>query len=77
MKVMCINDKWENTATREPCGGMQYGEIATVVGECTRFSRSYYEFSEYPGEAYDKKNFIPLSEIDETELVNQRENVNA
>lgn len=74
MKVMCIKSgKWVSKTGRDGWGP-QYGETCTVVDE----SNSAYQLAEYyvnpvdgVRESYIKKHFIPLSDIDETELVNE------
>lgn len=75
MRVICIDDK------RVPFmrfDGISYahllkvGETYTVIGEDT----NGYELAELPhpkGSYWYKGRFIPLSNIDETELINQKQ----
>ncbi len=77
MKVMCIkNGDW-----KDPDGliftGPTFGERVTAI-DCSMFPNNYI-ILEYPGEpdgrkySYRKHYFIPLSTIDETELLKERE----
>lgn len=82
MKVMCINDagwceprkflwfRW-NKNTEGPA----YGDFCTVVGECIDPIEGFpcYILDGWSEEGYCKSQFIPLSDIDETELVAERE----
>jgi len=68
MKVVCINDKyWANEV---PCP--KFGEIVTVSSTESPYGEAAYEFVEY-GERnwYSQKYFAPLSDLDETTLVNE------
>lgn len=77
MKVMCIKDgQWRGKLTGDPAEGPKYGEVVTVVDEVTTSDKDVYILQEYPdARGYAKKRFIPLSDIDETELVSEREAV--
>ena len=78
MKVMCIDD-------RPPLFSSaimpKYGEIVTA-SQCTCHYDCYiiaeylFTIQGYP-QSIPKKRFIPLSDIDETELIKERELVNA
>jgi hypothetical protein len=79
MKVMCIDDtKWHKDSK---CPA--FGEICTVEKSfnCPGSGTPSYSFFEYPIEppaqyrCFSQSRFVPLSEIDETELVNEREQV--
>lgn len=77
MKVMCIDDK-PGQYSRCP---FKVGEIVTVK-QCPAFENNY-DVIEYPSTpdgqlcSWSKTRFIPLSDIDETELVKERELENA
>jgi hypothetical protein len=74
MKVMFIDDK----GICKECIYPKVGEIVTVVSESPIYPCSWY-IAEYPvgtcgnKQSLPKKRFAPLSEIDEMELVNERE----
>jgi hypothetical protein len=77
LKVICINDsKWHN-ASRCPA----FGEICTVENAIiSPFSNTpVYTLVEYPPippstrRLFSQDYFLPLSDIDETELVNEKE----
>lgn len=68
MKVMSINSNWTRVISKEKGKGPKYGEVCTVIGEKGPAYPSYI-LQEYPDEhGYTKNNFIPLSDIDETEM---------
>jgi hypothetical protein len=79
MKMMCIDDNFITKDGFEP----KFGEIVTATQ--TREPEFYdcYDLLEYPLDSegneicFDKKHFAPLSDIDETELIKERELVNA
>lgn len=74
MRVMCIKSgKWVHRSGRvsqdfDP----QYGDICTVEREKTINSIRVYWLTGYVG-MYNANFFIPLSDIDETEILAQRE----
>lgn len=80
MKVMCISEKFFNKAINsKPPIHPKIGEILTVIGVNPN-ARDFYIIEEYPSNgATDSRatwrscNFAPLSDIDETELVKERE----
>lgn len=85
MKVMCIKDgSWINARTHNPTECKpSYGEICTVTESFRHEGKLYYSLHEHPL-SFDGKirrflstNFIPCSDIDELELVNEKEIVNA
>lgn len=68
MKVICIDDKWENIG-----GDVKqwpvFGEITTVVYAFKDYQGEWYKFQEYDYNwDYEQCGFIPLSEINETEF---------
>ena len=74
MKVMCIDDNFLIKDGNEP----KIGEVVTVIDIC-EINKGNYILSEYPVSkngiplCFIPNRFIPLSDIDETELVKQRE----
>lgn len=73
MKVMCIDDTYSFKDGTEP----KYGEIVTA-SQCDQY-KECYDLKEYPinsfgvPQSFRKKRFIPLSDIDEAELIKERE----
>lgn len=74
MRVMCIADNWIEGYQCENHPRPKYGEIDEVIDECWD-KIDYYELQRFPGIIFAKQNFIPLSSIDETELIKEREQV--
>ena len=74
MKVIFIDDRDVNPVAIIP----KIGEIVTVEGSSYIYPNNYY-IKEYPfgkdgiRQSIKKHRFIPLSDIDETELVKERE----
>lgn len=79
MKVMCIEEFKINIDGNEP----KVGEIVTIFLEETYMGIEWVKLEEYQfadkgrGQWFAKKHFTPLSDIDEMELVNERELVNS
>lgn len=77
MKVICIDDNWDFD------GGIihpapRFNEVVTVTVAKKIDGDDYYNLLEYGVEYwYEQPSFIPLSSIDETEIIKQRETVNA
>lgn len=78
MKVMFIDD------TNVPCVAIvpKIGEIVTIDGNSYFYPNNYYikeYFFDKKGnpQSFKKRRFIPLSDIDEKELIKERELVNA
>lgn len=76
MKVICIDVSFSYTRNGKPHKGAhpKEGEIVTVTGQD---GEDYYFLLEYPtiGKqkcSWIKSKFIPLSNIDETELVKEK-----
>lgn len=75
MKVVCINDKhiygWAQTKMR-----IKEGEVYEVISEFVYPPRPdwglWYELDIHPGVGYPPEYFIPLSSVDETELIKER-----
>lgn len=77
MKVLCIkNGVWSVNGFKDPYGP-KFGEIVTAT-QCPVYKNNY-DILEYPLDtdgtptSYAKKSFIPISNIDETEMIKQRE----
>ena len=83
MKVMCINDFFISTLNGERA--LFYPKVGEVVTVINIKDNGYYLLLEYPTNGFIFSNlcgwnpskFIPLSNIDETELIKERELVNA
>lgn len=79
MKVICTNHK---NFSHLPCNPSilrpAIGEEVTVVKEMCYYGIDCYIFEEYKAPVgnyvYDKRNFSPLSDLDETELVTEEFN---
>jgi len=76
MRVMCIkNGLWLSEQVGLNPFGPSFGEIVTV----TEVDGDKYYLKEWPTNSkgrianWHSKNFVPLSTIDETELLEQRE----
>ena len=77
MKVMCVKaGAWNGACIKEckPHIAPSFGEICTVVGREVTGSVTYYNLEEYGGleNFWNSNHFIPLSDIDELELIEQR-----
>lgn len=71
MKVLCINDlNWFSDVTNSYVHGPSYGEICKVTGLDKDGGYLLYGYQQYDG--YYPPSFIPLSDIDETELIKER-----
>lgn len=83
MKVMCIQESKKRfnikTGKELPVNGLVIGGIYTVVGEefITSLNMSLYELDEFKStpklQLFAKYLFSPLSDINECELVNTKE----
>ena len=75
MKVMCIFDQWWWEIIR--VSGPAYGEICTVLEDTEKgyLIAGYQKNPIVPDQEcyYDQNGFVPLSDIDETEMVKERE----
>ena len=76
MQVMCISHEtvpgdWRPYDERDPA----IGETCTVVHSYYHSSDGalVYDLAGYEVWSYNARNFAPLSDIDETELIKQRE----
>lgn len=79
MKAMCIKQgDWVyiNTGKIAPGNHPKYGDIVTILREQEKRGSICLILLEFPyPEGYLKRWFIPCSEIDETELIAEREAV--
>ena len=77
---MCINDNFKTACgIKAVKNHPKFGEICTVVDRWESGSyvlSEYFQYNGYPC-AWNHKKFIPLSDIDETELIKEREVINA
>ena len=69
MKVICIDSYGNKNSI------VEIGETYNVIGEVNLYSIEWYELQEHPKWFYQKRQFIPCSDIDETQLVNEKEEV--
>lgn len=67
-KVICIDDEWDGEAPH-----IRFNDIVTVEEVSKDDEGEWYCFSEYPEWEYETSAFRPLSNIDENELVNEKE----
>lgn len=74
MKVVCINTGHPGQYAPDeiPCK-VKEGQVYEVVDSEYEGGYEWYELSFDIGTWYIAEMFIPLSDIDETELVNERE----
>ena len=80
MKVICIDDK-KHSDSKNYAYLLKEGETYTVEGEVLAYDAFgnetvAYKLTEFGWPyAFNKTRFIPLSDIDERELVNEKEDV--
>lgn len=80
MKVFCINQRgWDEkrkflfwTFIIHDVAGPSYGDECVVEEQITRNGRNFYILKGWPWTAYEAKSFIPLSGIDEVEILKDR-----
>ncbi len=74
MRVLCIAKKLVEITGKKP--GMKlpvFGDELNVIGEWSGYDREYYYFAEYGNDiVFNKKSFIPISDIDEKDLRRDR-----
>jgi len=69
MRVICVDASGnEHSIVKE-------GETYNTIREVDIYGMRWYELEEHPKWFYQKRQFIPCSEIDELELVNEKEEV--
>lgn len=83
MKVICMTlENFSGIAVVDE-SHPEVGEIVTVIGEATHKGVAVYYFEEYQSGSwiivwgYDKRNYSQIPDIDECELVNEKEEVYA
>jgi hypothetical protein len=79
MKVLCISPIVSTDKGYEKAPRPEVGDIDAVIETIQVFNGSIYYSLERFGKdlGYRSDHFAPLSDIDETELVNEKETVNA
>lgn len=81
MKLFCIKDgPWLHAKDNRPADGPspQYGDIVTVASERNVAGHAVVVLVEFSNPfGYLKKWFVPLSDIDETEMVREKQMVEA
>lgn len=75
LRVICIDGNWEKGTDRPTYHCPKEGDIVTVVRSVKYMGVWCYKLLEYTNiDFWEQENFIPLSQIDETEMT--RENLN-
>ncbi|MFT3704664.1 MAG: hypothetical protein QM802_20030 [Agriterribacter sp.] len=73
-KVMCIDDSFGEMTTGEcPDNHPYFHGKYHVVSEWVFRGLTFYILHELPGYSWEKSAFVDTSDIDETELVKERE----
>lgn len=70
MKVICIDTTQEEGF---PPIDLEFGECYTAVAEKMFYGDKFYRLAERVGAWYEAKYLIPVSDIDETEMVREIE----
>jgi hypothetical protein len=73
-KVICVATDWIRDIGCENNPAPKFGDVDEVIDECWKVI-DYYELSRFPGILFAKKNFLPISEIDETEYCTIKEKI--
>jgi hypothetical protein len=76
MKVQCIHVDNTNDRGVPNLPHPALGETVTVIDERVRYGKLFYQFQEYAeynscDVLYNSKNYIEISDLDETELVTE------
>lgn len=72
MKVLCIREEWVNRGEGDP----SFGDTCTVIDSYDFMGKLIYILKEYPHPGgYEAAAFVPLSDIDESELILERQEV--
>jgi hypothetical protein len=72
MKALCIDGDWEGVVKNPPIEN----NIYNVNGSGKDEEGNWYMLLEYPNDNYfAQEAFIPLSDIDEMELIKERKNI--
>lgn len=74
MKVMCIKDvEWTKNGNWKLANPV-YGDICTVVKEFYFDGKKVYLLQEFPYDGgYFAHRFIPLSDVDEMEMIREKQ----
>ena len=78
MKVICIiKGRWWSFYGPSDTPDPKFGETCTVIKSYVNCGIPVYDLLEYKGKdgGYQQSCFIPCSDIDELELVNEKEEV--
>jgi hypothetical protein len=73
MKVLCINSRIIGSSPPGLHSILEEGEVYEVVDETTRYGKLFYELSAQRDHFYAAILFVPVSDIDERDLIRQRE----
>jgi hypothetical protein len=77
MKVICIDENaWPYNIPYEESNFLRTGKEYWVEKAVLEDGYVWYDLSGDPGNLYWERQFAQISDIDETELVNERELVN-
>lgn len=76
MRALCINDRVGDITGERP--NFKFGDLVevsqrTVYENCFDVTQHLYNFKTGERKSWFKSRFIPLSDIDETELIKERE----
>lgn len=73
MRVLCINDNWIKEVENMP--SPKFGDEDDVTGLIRQNGAEYYQLGNrfYHKSGFLSSHFIPLSEIDEMQLVEEKE----
>lgn len=72
MKVICIDGNWNKGGSPVLNEGPKEGEIVTVLNNVDFHGNPCYELQEYRRPPlWEQENFIPISNIDETEMIRE------
>lgn len=77
MKVLCLNERFNQSHGSQGHPHPYIGDIDEVIYRFQFEGRWYLELKRFEGDAFTETSFSPLSDIDELELVNEKQLVNA
>lgn len=75
MRVVCIKEPTKESIAPGIKSRVRVGEFYEVIDQIEAYGDVYYELSVHPNGYYRQDYFVPCSDIDETELVNKKEEV--
>jgi hypothetical protein len=74
MKVMCITEDWITIRGTGDEPRPKFGDIDEVIGDFVHNGEQYYYLARFGKEhVYGKRHFAPISEIDEMEMIREKE----